>query len=61
MCRRVLVEHDDATAATQTVDSCDQVMSVNAVAEPIQADRVEPVLVPQDCLDGFGWAYWWPT
>ena len=33
-------------------------MTVADVAELIGADRIEPVLVPHDCVDGFGWAYW---
>jgi SAM-dependent methyltransferase len=48
----------DYVPAIAELDSCAQVMSVDAVAEVLQADRVEPVLVPHDCLDGFGWAYW---
>lgn len=28
------------------------------IAELIDADRIEPVYVPHDCVDGFGWAYW---
>ena len=31
---------------------------IEQVAEIIGADRVETVLVPQDCSDGFGPAYW---
>jgi hypothetical protein len=48
----------DYVPAIAELDSCAQVMSVDAVAEVIEADRVESVLVPHDCLDGFGWAYW---
>lgn len=33
-------------------------LPVEQVAEVIGADRVEPVLVPHDCSDGFGPAYW---
>jgi SAM-dependent methyltransferase len=33
-------------------------LPVAQVAEVIGADRVEPVLVPHDCSDGFGPAYW---
>jgi SAM-dependent methyltransferase len=33
-------------------------MPVAQVVEVIGADRVEPVLVPHDCCDGFGPAYW---
>jgi SAM-dependent methyltransferase len=29
-----------------------------AVAEIIGADRIEPVLIPSDCVDGFNWAFW---
>jgi len=35
-----------------------QVLAPAAVAEVIGAHRVEPVLVPRDCVDGFNWAYW---
>lgn len=31
---------------------------VAGVAQTIAADRVETVLIPHDCVDGFGWAYW---
>lgn len=33
-------------------------LPVEQVAEAIGADRVETVLVPHDCSDGFGPAYW---
>lgn len=33
-------------------------LPVEQVAETIGADRVETVLVPHDCSDGFGPAYW---
>jgi SAM-dependent methyltransferase len=35
-----------------------QVLPPDAVAEIVGADRVEPVLVPADCVDGFNWAFW---
>jgi SAM-dependent methyltransferase len=28
------------------------------VAEVIAAERVEPVMIPSDCVDGFNWAFW---
>lgn len=31
---------------------------VEEVAELLRTDRIEPVLVPHDCTDGFNWAYW---
>jgi SAM-dependent methyltransferase len=31
---------------------------VDGIAEAVGATRVEPVLVPADCVDGFNWAYW---
>lgn len=33
-------------------------LSIEKVMEVVGADRVEPVLVPHDCSDGFGPAYW---
>jgi SAM-dependent methyltransferase len=30
----------------------------HAVADAVDADRVEVVPVPSDCIDGFNWAYW---
>ena len=33
-------------------------LPINQVADIIGADRVETVLVPHDCSDGFGPAYW---
>jgi SAM-dependent methyltransferase len=33
-------------------------LSVEEIASAIDADRIETVLVPHDCVDGFGWAYW---
>ena len=33
-------------------------MPIEQVVEVVGADRVEPVLVPHDCSDGFGPAYW---
>jgi SAM-dependent methyltransferase len=35
-----------------------QVLRPEAVAEIVGADRIEPVLVPADCIDGFNWAFW---
>jgi SAM-dependent methyltransferase len=31
---------------------------IEAVAEAVDADRVEVVPIPADCVDGFNWAYW---
>jgi SAM-dependent methyltransferase len=33
-------------------------LPIERVAEVVGADRVETVLVPHDCVDGFGPAYW---
>lgn len=33
-------------------------LPIAQVADILDADRVEPVLVPHDCSDGFGPAYW---
>jgi SAM-dependent methyltransferase len=33
-------------------------ISVDEIADIVDADRIEPVLVPHDCMDGFGVAYW---
>jgi hypothetical protein len=33
-------------------------LPIEQVAEIIGADRIETVLVPHDCSDGFGPAYW---
>jgi SAM-dependent methyltransferase len=33
-------------------------LPVDDIASIIGADRIEPVLIPHDCIDGFGWAYW---
>ncbi len=35
-----------------------QVLGPEAVAEIIGAQRVEPVMIPADCIDGFNWAFW---
>ncbi len=35
-----------------------QVPSPDVVAEIVGAQRVEPVLIPSDCVDGFNWAFW---
>lgn len=35
-----------------------RVMDPETVADVIGADRVEPVLVPSDCIDGFNLAFW---
>lgn len=38
--------------------SADSELPIEQVAQVIGADRVETVLVPHDCTDGFGPAYW---
>jgi SAM-dependent methyltransferase len=48
----------DYVPAIAELDSTAGVISVEAIAEIVGATRVEPVLVPHDCVDGFGWAYW---
>jgi hypothetical protein len=35
-----------------------RVIGPEVVAGAIGADRIEPVPVPADCVDGFNWAYW---
>ena len=34
------------------------VMAPEIVAEVIGATRIEPVMIPWDCVDGFNWAFW---
>jgi SAM-dependent methyltransferase len=48
----------DYVPAITTLESTAGVLAVDRIAEIIDADRVEPVLVPHDCMDGFGCAYW---
>jgi SAM-dependent methyltransferase len=43
--------------AAATVSAASE-LSVDQVADAIDADRVEAIAVPHDCLDGFGPAYW---
>ncbi|MBV8179193.1 MAG: methyltransferase domain-containing protein [Mycobacterium sp.] len=33
-------------------------LPLSTVVETLDASLVQPVLVPHDCVDGFGWAYW---
>ncbi|MGH3578368.1 MAG: class I SAM-dependent methyltransferase, partial [Mycobacterium sp.] len=33
-------------------------LQLSTVVETLAASRVQPVLIPHDCVDGFGWAYW---
>jgi SAM-dependent methyltransferase len=33
-------------------------LPLSTVVETLDASVVQPVLVPHDCVDGFGWAYW---
>ena len=48
----------DYVPAIAELDSTAGAISVERVAEILKADRIEQVLVPHDCVDGFGWAYW---
>jgi hypothetical protein len=48
----------DYVPAVTKLDSTAGAISVEEIAEIIAADRIEPVPVPHDCLDGFGVAYW---
>lgn len=41
------------------VASATSELPIEQVADIVGADRVERVLVPHDCSDGFGPAYWW--
>jgi len=34
------------------------VLAPEVVADVIGARRVEPVMIPADCVDGFNWAFW---
>jgi SAM-dependent methyltransferase len=34
------------------------VLPPEVVAETIGAERIEPVMIPADCVDGFNWAFW---
>jgi SAM-dependent methyltransferase len=33
-------------------------LPLSTVVETLGASVVQPVLIPHDCVDGFGWAYW---
>jgi SAM-dependent methyltransferase len=33
-------------------------LPLSTVVDALEASRVQPVLIPHDCVDGFGWAYW---
>jgi SAM-dependent methyltransferase len=48
----------DYVPAITELDSTLVPIGVDAIAELVSADRVEPILIPRDCVDGFGWAYW---
>jgi SAM-dependent methyltransferase len=50
----LLQEYFPAVAVTSAASE----LPIEQVADIIGADRVEPVLVPHDCSDGFGPAYW---
>ena len=55
--REVLAVHR-LRARSDTRCASNQVLPPDAVAEVIGAQRVEPVMVPADCVDGFNWAFW---
>jgi SAM-dependent methyltransferase len=33
-------------------------LPLSTVVQALEASSVRPVLIPHDCVDGFGWAYW---
>lgn len=33
-------------------------LPLSTVVKTLDASAVQPVLIPHDCVDGFGWAYW---
>ena len=48
----------DYLPGSATTPSVARAPAVADIAAELGTDRVEPVLVPHDCTDGFGWAYW---
>lgn len=48
----------DYVPAITTLDSTAGAIPVDDIAETIDADRIDTVLVPHDCHDGFGVAFW---
>lgn len=48
----------DYIPAIVDLPSTSGALPVEAIAEILDADRIEDVPVPHDCVDGFGWAYW---
>jgi SAM-dependent methyltransferase len=48
----------DYIPAITRLDSTAGVIRIDDLADVIDADRIETVPVPHDCLDGFGIAYW---
>ena len=48
----------DYVPAILRLPSTTGVLPVDDVAGVVSADRVEEILIPHDCVDGFGWAYW---
>ncbi|HYF45695.1 MAG TPA: class I SAM-dependent methyltransferase [Acidimicrobiales bacterium] len=48
----------DYVPAVTTLPSVADALSVQEAAELVEADRIETVPIPHDCLDGFGCAYW---
>jgi SAM-dependent methyltransferase len=48
----------DYVPAVTRLPSAGGALPVERIAEIIEPDRVERVLVPHDCVDGFGVAYW---
>src|SRR4051794_5122198 len=45
----------DYVPAITELNSTAGVIGVDAIADLVGADRIETVLVPHDCIDGFGW------
>ena len=55
--------HDDFWLLTEYLPEAawrpdERVTSIDAIADAIGATSVDPVPIPHDCVDGFGWAYW---
>jgi SAM-dependent methyltransferase len=48
----------DYVPAMTRLSSTAGVLPVDDIARIVEADRIEEVLIPHDCVDGFGWAYW---
>src|SRR5688500_17257378 len=48
----------DYLPAVAALPSASRVLTIDRVADIVEADDVVPVPVPHDCRDGFGCAYW---